>query len=128
MYLSLGADERRTYHQKDPHTQREKCATHELVHELIIAFTITRNTTFQRFFKSTQQSLESLETFYSKIREAEEMFQFKDLENDLVKDLFISNMNNTSIQMDISSEVRTQQQNLNSALKEKNVKEINKKH
>ena len=48
-----------------------------------------------------QQSHESLETFYSRIREAGSLCKFKDLEEDLVKDLFISNMTNTSIQMDL---------------------------
>ena len=45
------------------------------------------------------------------------MCKFKDLEEDLVKDLFISNMNNTSIQMDLLSDVRrTPQQVLNFAI------------
>ena len=102
IYLSLGAEARRNYHQKNLHTQIEKCTTHELVHELKIAFTIPRNTTFDRFkfFRSMQQSHESLETFYNRIREAGALCKFKDLEGDLVKDLFISNMNNTSIQKD----------------------------
>ena len=112
IYLSLGAEARRNYHPKNPHTQIEKCTTHELVHELNITFTIPRNTTFDRFkfFKSMQQWHESLETFYSRIREAGVPCKFKDLEEDLVKDLFISNMTNTSIQMDLFSEVRTPQQ------------------
>ena len=63
-----------------------------------------------------QQSHESLETFYSRIREAGALCKFKDLEEDLVKDLFISNMNNTSIQMDLLSEVRTPQQVPNFAM------------
>ena len=118
IYLSLGAEARRTYHQKNPHTQIEKCTTYELVHELNITFTIPRNTTFDRFkfFKSMQQSHESLETFYSRITEAVALCKFKDLEEDLVKDLFISNMTNTSIQMDLLSEVRTPQQVLNFAI------------
>ena len=62
------------------------------------------------------QSHESLETFYSRIREAGALFKFKDLEEGLVKDLFISNMTNTSIQMDLLSEVRTPQQVVNFAI------------
>ena len=120
IYLSLGAEARRNYHQKNPHTQIEKCTTHELVHELNITFTIPRNTTFEfsrfKFFKSMQQSHESLETFYSRIREAGALCKIKDLEEDLVKDLFISNMTNTSIQMDLLSEVKTPQQVLNFAI------------
>ena len=72
LYLSLGAEARRTYHQKNPHTHVEKCTTHELVHEFNITFTIPRGTTFNRFkfFKSMHQPHESVETFYSRIREA----------------------------------------------------------
>ena len=118
IYLSLGAEARRNYQQKNPHTQIQKCTTHELVHELNITFTIPRNTTFDRFkfFKFMQQSHESLETFYSRIKEAGALCKFKDLEEDLVKDLFISNMTNTSIQMDLFSDVRTPQQILNFAI------------
>ena len=118
IYLSLGAEARRTFHQKNPHTQIEKCTTHELVNKLNITFIIPRNTTFDRFkfFKSMQQPHSSLETFYSRIREAGAICKLKDLEGDLVKDLFISNMKNTSIQMDLLSEVRTPQQVLNFAI------------
>ena len=87
IYLSLGAESRRTYHQKNPHTQIERCTTHKLVHELNITFTIPRNTTFDRFkfFKSRQQSHESLEIFYSRIKEAGALCKFNNLEEDLVK-------------------------------------------
>ena len=54
IYSSLLNEERRTYHQKNPHTQIEKCTTHELVHELNITFTIPRNTTFDRLIFSNQ--------------------------------------------------------------------------
>ena len=77
-----------------------------------------------------QQPHESLETFYSRIREAGAMCKFKDLEEDLVKDLFISNMTNTSIQSDLLSEVRTPQQVLNFAIngERANQQEILKAH
>ena len=134
IYLTLGAEARTNYHQKNPHTQIEKCTTHELVQELNVTFTIPRNTTFDRFkfFKSMQQSHESLETFYSRIREVGAMCKFNDLEENLVKDLFISNMTNTSIQMDLLSEVRTPQQVLNFAINRErgqaNQQEILKAH
>ena len=68
------------------HTLIEKCTTHELVHELNITFIFPRNTTFDRFkfFQSMQQPHESLETFYSRIREAGAICKLKDLEEDLV--------------------------------------------
>ena len=79
-----------------------------------------------------QKSHESLQKFYSRIREAGALCQFKGLEEDLVKDLFISNMTNTSIQMDLLSEVRTRQQVLNFAINrergQSNQQEILKAH
>ena len=60
------------------------------------------------------------------------MCKFKDLEEELLKDLFISNMTNTSIQMDLLSEVRTPQQVLyfaiNSERGQANQQEILKAH
>ena len=79
-----------------------------------------------------QQSQESLETFFSRIREADALCKLKDLDEDSVKDLFISNMTNTSIQMYLLSEVRTPQQVLNFALNRErgqaNQQEIVKAH
>ena len=134
IYLSLGAEARKNYHQKNPHTQIEKCTTHDLEHELNITFTIPRNTTFDtfKFFKSMPQSHETLEIFYSRIREAGALCKFKDLEEALVNDLLISNMTNTSIQTDLLSEVRTPQQVLNFAINRErgqaNQQEILKAH
>ena len=79
-----------------------------------------------------QQSHESFEIFYSRIREAGALCKFKDLEEDLVKDLFISKMTNTSIQMDLLSKVRKPQQVLNFAINRErgqaNQQEILKAH
>ena len=120
IYLSLEAEARKTYHHQNPHTQIEKCTTHEIGHELNVTFIFARNTTFNRFnffiFQINSQPHESLETCYSRIREAGALFKFKELEEDLVKNLFISNMTNTSIHMDLLSEVCTPQQVLNFAI------------
>ena len=118
IYHSLGAEGTRTYHQRNPHTRIERCTTNELVHELAITFTRPRNTTFDRFqcFKAMQRSDESLETFYSRLRELGAHCKFEKLEEDLVKDIFISNMRSSNIQMELLSEVRTPQQALNYAI------------
>ena len=62
-----------------------------------------------------QQPEESLETFYSRLRELGAHCRFENLE-DLVKDIFISNMRSSNIQMELLSEVRTPQQALNYAI------------
>ena len=118
IYLSLGAEACRTFHQRNPHTRIDRCTTNELVHELTLTFTRPRNITFDRIqlFKAQQQPNKSLETFYSRLREAGSHCRFEHLEEDIIKYLFISNMNNTAIQMDLLSEVRTPQQVLNYAI------------
>ena len=118
IYLSFDTEGCRTYHQRNPHTRIERCTTNELVHELSLTFTRPRNLTFDRFqfFRALQQSNESLETFYSRLRELGSHAKLEHLEEDLVKDLFISNMQSTNIQMQLLSEVRTAQQILNFAV------------
>ena len=71
IYLSLGSEGSRTYHQRNPHTKIERCTTNELIHELTLKFTRPRNTTFGRFqcFKEMQQPNKSFEAFYSRLRE-----------------------------------------------------------
>ena len=114
IYLSLGAEGNRTFHQRNPHTQIERCTTNELVHELTLTFTRPRNRTFDRFqcFKSMQQPNESFETFYSRLREQGAHCKFEQLEEDLIKNIFISNMRSSNIQMEPLSETRTPQQAL----------------
>ena len=118
IYLSLGAEGNRTFHQKKPHTRIEWCTTNELVHELTLTFTRPRNRTIDRFqcFKSMQQPNESFETFYSRLREQEAHCKFEHLEEDLIKDIFISNMRSSNIQIELLSETRTPQQALNYAV------------
>ena len=118
IYPSLGSEGTRTYHQRNPHTRIERCTTNELVHELAITFTRPRNTTFDRFqcFKAMQRPDESLETFYSRLPELGAHCKFEKLEEGLVKDIFISNMRSSNIQMELLSEVRMPQQALNYAI------------
>ena len=113
-YLSLGTESCRTFHQR----KIERCTTNELVHELPLTFTRPRNTTFDRFqfFRALQQSNKSLETFYSRLRELGSHAKLENLEEDLVKDLFISNIHSSNIQMELLSEVGTPQQVLNHAI------------
>ena len=134
IYLSLGTEGCRTFHQRNPHSRIERCTTHELVHELSLTFTRPRNLTFDRFqfFRALQQSNESLETFYSRLRELGSHAKLEQLEEDLVKDLFISNMHGSNIQMELLSEVRTPHQVLNYAINRErgqaNQQEIRRAH
>ena len=71
IYLFLGSEGNRSFHQRNPHTRIERGTNNELVQELTLTFTRPRNRTFDRFqcFKTMQQPNESFETFYSSLRE-----------------------------------------------------------
>ena len=84
IYLSLGTEGCRTFRQRNPHTKIERCTTNDLVHEPSLTFTRPRNTTFDRFqlFRALQQSNESLETFYSRLRELGSQAKLENVEED----------------------------------------------
>ena len=129
-YLSLGTEAIRIFHQRNPHTVIDRCSTNELVYELGITFTRPRNLTFDRFQLITvqQNPNETLETFWSRLRELGSKAALGNVEEDLIKDFFIAKMNNTTIQMELLSEVRTAAQVLNLSLSrergQENQKEI----
>ena len=106
------------YHQNNPHRKIDTCSTYQFAHELTITFTKPRNTTYDRFqiMNAKQEPHESLETFYSRLRELGAKAAFGAVEKDLVKDFFIGKMNNTAIQMELLSKMRTPAQVLNYAL------------
>ena len=129
-YLSLGTEATRIFHQRNPHTVSDRCSTNEPVYELGLTFTRPRNLTFDRFQLITvqQNPNESLETFFSRLRELGSKVALGNVEEDLIKDFFIAKMNNTTIQMELLSEERTATQVLNFALSrergQENQKEI----
>ena len=130
VYLSLGTEASRISHQRNPHTLIDRCSTKELIYELGITFKRPRNISFDRFQLITvqQNSNENLETFFSRLRELGSKAALGNVEEDLIKDFFIAKMNNSAIQMELLSEVRTPAQVLNFALSlergQENQKEI----
>ena len=118
IYLSIRQEGTRQYHQNNPHTKIDTCSTYEFAHELAVTFKKPRNTTYDRFqiINARQEPHESLQTFYSRLRELGAKAAFGAVEQDLVKDFLIGKMNNTAIQMELLSEMRTPAQALNYAL------------
>ena len=108
VFLSLGTEASRIYHQRNPHILIDRCSTNELIYELGIKFTKPRNTIFDRFQLITvqQNSNENLETFFGRQRELGFKAALGNVEEDLIMDFFIAKMNNTAIQMELLSEVR----------------------
>ena len=118
VYLSLGREASRIYHQRNPHTIIDRCSTNELIYELCKTFTRPRNTTFDCFQLITvqQKSNKNLEIFLSRLRKLGSKTALGNVGKDLIKDFFIAKMNNTSMIMELLSEVRTPAKNLNFAL------------
>ena len=118
IYLSLGTEATRIFHQRNPHTMIDRCTKNEIVYELGLTFTRPQNLTFDRFQLITvqQNANENLETFFRRLRELGSKCALGNVEEELIKDFFIAKMNNNSIQMELLSEVRTAAQVLNFAL------------
>ena len=128
MYLSLGTESTRIFHQRNPHTMIDRCSTNELLYELGLTFIRPRNLTFDRFQLITvqQNPNKNLETFFSRLRELGSKAALGNVEEDLIKDFFIAKMNNSAIQMELLSEVCTGAQVLNFALSRERGKENQK--
>ena len=118
IYLSLGKEATRIFNQRNPHTMIDLCSTNELVYELGKTFTRPCTLTFDRFQLITvqQNTNESLETFFSRLRELGSKCALGNVEEDLIKDFFIEKMNSSAIQMELLSEIRTPTQVLNFAM------------
>ena len=118
LYLSIGTEASRIYHQSNPHTKIDTCSTYKVAHELTTTVTKPRNTTYDRFqmTNARKEPHEILETFYSRLRELGAKAESGAVEEELVEDFLIGKMNNTAIQMELLSEVRTPAQALNFAL------------
>ena len=117
-YWSLGTEAIRIFHQRNPHTMIGYCSKNELEYELGLTITRPRNLTFDRFQLITvqQNPIENLETLFSRLRELGSKAALGNRREDLIKDFFIAKMNNTAIQMELLSEVRSPAQVLNFAL------------
>ena len=92
LYLSIGQEGAQQYHQNNPHSKIDTCSTYEFAHELSTTFTKPRNTTYDRFqiINARQEPHESLETFYSRLRELGAKAAVGAVKQDLVKDFFIA--------------------------------------
>ena len=118
IYLSLGTEGTNIFHQRNQHTELSKCTTDALVIQLQDTFKEIRNETFDRFqfFRCTQNPGESLEQFHSRIKQKAALCNWEDLEDSLVKSIFIQGMSNPQIQMDILSEDRDPLETLHYAI------------
>ena len=118
IHLSLGSEGTNIFHQRNPQTELSKCTTDALVINLQDTFKEIRNETFHRFqfFRCTQNPGESLEQFHSRIKHKAVLCNWEDLEDSLVKSIFIQGMSNPQIQMDLLLEDRDPLETLHYAI------------
>ena len=108
IYLSLGLEATNIFHQCNPHNNLGKRTIDALVIKLEETFKEIRNGTFDRFqfFRCKQIPGESLEQIHSRIKQKAAFCNWEDIEESLVRSMFIQGMSNQQIQMDLISEDR----------------------
>ena len=90
----------------NPDAEMSKCTTDAFVEQLKETFKEVRNKTFDRyqFFNCKQEHNEALEKMHSRIKQKAALCNWEDLEDRLVKSIFIQGMRNHQIQMELLSE------------------------
>ena len=103
LYLSIGTEGRRLLTQKFPHDNIYDLSTLKLWEMMEIAFIRPRNITFDRyvFFSRKQKKGESVEQFYSVLKELAENCDFENREEAIIRDIFITNMLDDDIQREL---------------------------
>ena len=103
LYLSIGTEGRRLLTQKFPHDNIYNLTTLKLWEMMEIAFIRPRNITFDRlvFFSRKQKKGETVEQFYSILKELAENCDFENREEAIIRDIFITNMLDDDIQREL---------------------------
>ena len=103
LYLSIGTEGRRLLTQKFPHDNIYDLTTLKLWEMMEIAFIRPRNITFDRyvFFSRKQKKGETVEQFYSILKELAESCDFENREAVIIRDIFITNMLDDDIQREL---------------------------
>ena len=85
-----------------------KCTTDAFVEQLKETFKEIRNKTFDRyqFFNCKEEHNGPLEKFHSRIKQKAALCNWEELEDSLIKSIFVQGMRNPQIQMDLLSEDR----------------------
>ena len=103
LYLSIGTEGRRLLTQKFPHDNIYDLSTLKLWEMMEIAFIRPRNIRFDRyvFFSRKQKKGETVEQFYSILKELAENCDFESREEIIIRYIFITNMLDDDIQREL---------------------------
>ena len=119
LFLALGTEGEKKFKQKNPHAQVSKLEFREMVAMAKASFEKTRNITYEqyRLFTRAQEPGESLESFQVALTAQAATAELGGLEEELVRDLFISRMRNTALQNTLTFEIFTPGEVLKRAIK-----------
>ena len=100
LFLALGTERKKRFVQKNPNIEVSKIEFRELVALAEIAFEKTKSITYGRYklFTRTQESGETPEPLHAALTAQAAKAELGTLEDELVRDLFISRMKNTALQ------------------------------
>ena len=100
LFLALGTEMKKKFLQKNPHEEVSKLEFREMVELAKASFEKAKNITYERYrlFTRAQEPGESLESFHAALTAQATTVELDVLKEELVRDLFISRMENTALQ------------------------------
>ena len=100
LFLALGTEEKKKFVQKNPHVEVSKLEFREMVALAKVSFDKTQSVTYERYklFNRAQETGETLEAFHAALTAQAAKAELGTLEDELVRDLFISKMKNVVLQ------------------------------
>ena len=118
IHLSLGMEGRRIFGSQEPNIQIDRVTTKDLWESLDQVFTKQRNITFDRYTFLTRKQLkeELVEKFSGCLRELSLNCDLGSHEESIIRDVFIANMQDGEIQMELLKETRTAKKALEVAM------------
>ena len=119
LFLALGAEGKKKFIQKNPHTEISKLGFRDIIRLAKISFEKTKCITYERYklFTRSHESNETLESFHAALTAQAAKAELEALEEELVRDLFISRMKNVVLQDTLTFETFAPEEVLQRAIK-----------
>ena len=119
LFLALGTEGKKKFVQKNPHVEVSKLELRQMVALAKTSFDKSQSVTYERYklFNRSQEIGESLEAFHAALTAQAARAELGTLEDELVRDLFISKMKNVVLQDTLTFETFSPEEVLKRALK-----------
>ena len=99
LFLALGTEGKKKFNQKNRHTEISKLEFRDMVRLAKISFEKTKKITYERYrlFAREPENRETLESIHAALTAQAGTAELSELEEEVVRDLFISKMKNTAL-------------------------------